>query len=130
MTHAEKPPDSYKVMVRLTYYCGDSSDFGNRVSWRKVSRATHNKTLAADTALFPYGTEIEVPGWGRCRVEDTGPDVIRRRASGRKKLPVLDLYVTSRQKVEHCSKVMPEYVEVTVYPKCEVEVALAELDSN
>jgi 3D (Asp-Asp-Asp) domain-containing protein len=29
-------------------------------------------TLAADTARYPYGTLVEVPGYGLGRVEDTG----------------------------------------------------------
>lgn len=113
--YAKNPSDSYKIVVRLTYFCGHSSSYGSRVSWCKVSRATPDKTLAADTNIFPYGTEINVPGWGICRVEDTGTDVVRRRASGRR-LPVLDMYVASKQRMQHCSNVMPEYVEVIVYP--------------
>ena len=32
-------------------------------------------TLAADTTIFPFGTIIEIPGYGMGRVEDLGGDI-------------------------------------------------------
>ncbi len=32
----------------------------------------HKGTIAADTRFYPFGTVMDVPGYGMCRVEDTG----------------------------------------------------------
>lgn len=57
-------------------------------------------TVAADPSLFPFGTELEIPGYGRGVVEDTGsaikglhldvwfPSHARARAWGRRRLNV------------------------------------------
>lgn len=40
--------------------------------WRAVPQ---KGTIAADPRYYPYGTEMEVPGWGRGVVEDCGGDI-------------------------------------------------------
>lgn len=42
------------------------------------TRARHG-TIAADTSLFPFGTIIEIPGYGYGRVEDRGGAIKQKR---------------------------------------------------
>ena len=102
-----------KVPVRLTFYSGKDDQWGSRVAWDKVKRAERGRTVAADPALFPYGTWIHIPGFGDHRVEDTGTAVKSRKASAGKD-PVIDIYVGEESEVLRLTNSVPEYVEITL----------------
>jgi 3D (Asp-Asp-Asp) domain-containing protein len=57
-----------------------------RVGYTASGTRAQPGTIAADTALFPFGTVIYVPGYGYGRVEDRGSDIRGLR---------LDLYFRS-----------------------------------
>ncbi len=86
------PPDQSLVLV--TGYCNCQSCCGWRRSWfgfgrpvyaygamkgkpkevgvtARGTKARHG-TVAADPAVFPFGTRLEIPGYGTGVVEDTG----------------------------------------------------------
>jgi 3D (Asp-Asp-Asp) domain-containing protein len=102
-----------KLRVRLTFYSGQTDQWGSRVAWPQVRRAAKGRTAAADPKLIPYGTWIQVPGFGKLRVEDTGTAVKSRKASGGKH-PVIDVYVGTESEVWRFAKSTPEYVTITV----------------
>jgi 3D (Asp-Asp-Asp) domain-containing protein len=104
------------VRVRLTFYSGQDDQWGDRVAWDKVSRAKKGRTVAADPAVFPYGTWLHIPGFGKMRVEDTGTAVKSRAASGGRD-PVIDVYVGEESEVNRLSASLPEYVEVKLLSK-------------
>lgn len=102
-----------KVRVRLTFYSGQDDQWGSRVAWGKVAKAERGRTAAADPAVFPYGTWIEVPGFGKLRVEDTGSAVKSRKASDGKE-PVIDIYVGDEREAMRLAGSTPDYVEITL----------------
>jgi 3D (Asp-Asp-Asp) domain-containing protein len=103
--------DLKRVRVRLTFYSGKDDQWGSRVAWQKVDQARLGRTVAADPTLFPYGTWIHIPGFGKRRVEDTGTAVKARTASASGE-PVIDVYVGSETEVARLGACMPEYVEI------------------
>jgi len=112
-----------KVTLETTGYCSCGSCCGWRRNWRfqpvyasgnlkgrpkevgvtaSGSRARHG-TIAADTDMFPFGTMMEVPGYGSGVVEDRGAAIRDRH---------IDLYFAShRQALEWGRKT----VTVTVW---------------
>ena len=83
--HGPVHPGGVGVAVTVTGYCwhapciNQESAHGQTASGTQVRRGV----CAADWRTFPVGTIFDVPGYGRCRVEDTG-----RLVQGRH----LDLY--------------------------------------
>ena len=61
------------------YYVTGSYEEETKLNGRgkRTSSGTEPKigTVAADTAVFPYGTKIMVEGYGLCIVEDTGSSI-------------------------------------------------------
>jgi 3D (Asp-Asp-Asp) domain-containing protein len=104
---------SKKVRVRLTFYSGKDDQWGDRVAWKDKLLAKRGRTAAADPLIFPYGTWINIPGFGKHRVEDTGSAVKSRKASYGKD-PVIDLYVGDEKEVMRLAAITPEYVEITL----------------
>ncbi len=107
------PAQPKKVRVRLTFYSGKDDQWGSRVAWQEVDEAKRGRTVAADPTVFPYGTWIDIPGFGKHRVEDTGSAVKTRKASGGKD-PVIDIYVAEESEVKRLASSTPEYVEITL----------------
>ncbi len=101
------------MRVRLTFYTGKDDHWGSRVAWGKVDQAKRGRTAAADPTVFPYGTWIDVPGFGKLRVEDTGTAVKARKASGGKE-PVIDIYIEDEDEAERLASSTPDYVEITL----------------
>ena len=99
------------VRMSVTGYCNCGRCCGWRYTWygRRVFTSGSNKgrpkklgvtasgtrarpgTVAADTALYPMGTIVHVPGYGYGRVEDTG---------GAIKGDKLDLWFRSHQRAK------------------------------
>ncbi|MDD2709997.1 MAG: 3D domain-containing protein [Verrucomicrobiae bacterium] len=102
-----------KMRVRLTFYSPNDDGWGNQVAWPEVENATEGRTAAADPVILPFGTWIDVPGFGKRRIEDTGTAVKSRKASqGRE--PVVDLYVEDQEKMRHLSIETPDYMDISV----------------
>lgn len=106
-------PEPRKMRIRLTFYSGKDDRWGSRVAWNKAGYAKRGRTVAADPTIFPYGTWIAVPGFGRLRVEDTGSAVKTKKASGGNE-PVIDVYVGDAGEVIRIAKAAPHYVEITL----------------
>ncbi len=87
-------PDVTQMVVRVTGYCNCGTCCSWRRSWFGLGRPVYSKgrlkgrpkkvgvtsrgtvakkgTIAADLAVFPFGTQLKVPGYGMGVVEDTG----------------------------------------------------------
>jgi 3D (Asp-Asp-Asp) domain-containing protein len=102
-----------KVRVRLTFYSPQEDGWGSQVAWPNVRCAMPGRTAAADPSLFPFGTWIEIPGFGRRRIEDTGTAVKARTASGGTD-PVIDLYVDNWKELRRLSKSAPDYLDILI----------------
>lgn len=88
-------PADRVVRLKVTGYCDCQRCCGWKRNWmgrpvyaygplkgqRKVvgqtasGRMAHRGTVAADTSLFPFGTQLYIPGYGMGRVEDRGGDI-------------------------------------------------------
>ncbi len=106
-------PEPKKMRVRLTFYSGKDDQWGSRVAWGKVERAKKGRTAAADPAIFPYGSWIQIPGFGKLRVEDTG-SAVKARTASEEGFPVIDIYVGSEKEVLRLASCTPHYVEVDI----------------
>ncbi len=90
--------DATQMVVRVTGYCNCGRCCGWRRSWFGLGRPVYSKgrlkgrpkkvgvtargtrakrgTIAADVKVFPFGTELVVPGYGKGVVEDTGGAIV------------------------------------------------------
>ena len=94
MIETPKPPKK-TIKARITAYWLGEDEFGWKSSTGK--RLVSGKSCAVDPRLIPYGTKLIIEG-KTYHAHDTGTAVISRKASGKTKLPVVDLfYATERQ---------------------------------
>jgi 3D (Asp-Asp-Asp) domain-containing protein len=90
-----KPPAKKTIKARITAYWLGEDEFGWKSSTGK--RLVSGKSCAVDPKIIPYGTTLLIEGKAY-HAHDTGTAVISRKASGKTKLPVVDLfYATERQ---------------------------------
>lgn len=100
-TIANPKPEKDYFLARVTFYT-DCPIYGKKTASTRI--AEEGTTIAAAKKI-PFGTKYYIPRlkeWmstdGKFRVDDRGPDVDCRRASGGK-YPVIDVYVDSHAKV-------------------------------
>ena len=95
MIETPKPPVKKTIKARITAYWLGEDEFGYKSSTGK--RLVSGKSCAVDPKIIPYGTTLLIEGKAY-HAHDTGTAVISRKASGKTKLPVVDLfYATERQ---------------------------------
>jgi 3D (Asp-Asp-Asp) domain-containing protein len=95
MIETPKPPAKKTIKARITAYWLGEDEFGWKSSTGK--RLVSGKSCAVDPKIIPYGTTLLIEGKAY-HAHDTGTAVISRKASGKTKLPVVDLfYATERQ---------------------------------
>ena len=95
MIQTPKPPAKKTIKARITAYWLGEDEFGYKSSTGK--RLVSGKSCAVDPKIIPYGTTLLIEGKAY-HAHDTGTAVISRKASGKTKLPVVDLfYATERQ---------------------------------
>ena len=95
MIQTPKPPAKKTIKARITAYWLGEDEFGYKSSTGK--RLDSGKSCAVDPKIIPYGTTLLIEGKAY-HAHDTGTAVISRKASGKTKLPVVDLfYATERQ---------------------------------
>ena len=95
MIQSPKPPAKKTIKARITAYWLGEDEFGYKSSTGK--RLVSGKSCAVDPKIIPYGTTLLIEGKAY-HAHDTGTAVISRKASGKTKLPVVDLfYATERQ---------------------------------
>lgn len=102
------------VRARVTYYSGDKYVACPKTKYPKVgvSVAAHPR--------FKFGTKITIPalkgvvGDGEFIVQDRGPAVTKRTASGGK-TPVFDVFVSSKSRIRDLMTEVPDYVDVIVH---------------
>jgi 3D (Asp-Asp-Asp) domain-containing protein len=95
MIQTPKPPAKKTIKARITAYWLGEDEFGWKSSTGK--RLVSGRSCAVDPKIIPYGTTLLIEGKAY-HAHDTGTAVISRKASGKTKLPVVDLfYATERQ---------------------------------
>jgi len=98
-----KPPAKKTIKARITAYWLGEDEFG----WKSATgkRLVSGKSCAVDPKIIPYGTNLLIEGKAY-HAHDTGTAVISRKASGKTKLPVVDLfYATERQAKRELARV-------------------------
>jgi 3D (Asp-Asp-Asp) domain-containing protein len=102
MIETPKPPKK-TIKARITAYWLGEDEFGYKSSTGK--RLVSGKSCAVDPKIIPYGTTLLIEGKAY-HAHDTGTAVISRKASGKTKLPVVDLfYATERQAKRELARV-------------------------
>ena len=95
MIETPKPPAKKTIKARITAYWLGEDEFGYKSS--TGNWLVSGKSCAVDPKIIPYGTTLLIEGKAY-HAHDTGTAVISRKASGKTKLPVVDLfYATERQ---------------------------------
>lgn len=95
LIETSKTPTKKTIRARITAYWLGEDEFGWKSSTGK--RLVSGKSCAVDPKIIPYGTTLLIEGRAY-HAHDTGTAVIERTASGKTKLPVVDLfYATERQ---------------------------------
>ena len=103
MIQTPKPPAKKTIKARITAYWLGEDEFGYKSSTGK--RLVSGKSCAVDPKVIPYGTTLLIEGKAY-HAHDTGTAVISRKASGKTKLPVVDLfYATERQAKRELARV-------------------------
>jgi 3D (Asp-Asp-Asp) domain-containing protein len=103
MVEMPKPPAKKTIKARITAYWLGEDEFGWKSSTGK--RLVSGKSCAVDPKIIPYGTTLLIEGKAY-HAHDTGTAVISRKASGKTKLPVVDLfYATERQAKRELARV-------------------------
>jgi 3D (Asp-Asp-Asp) domain-containing protein len=85
---APKPPKK-TIKARITAYWLGEDDYGYKSASGK--RLVSGRSCAVDPSIIPYGTILVVEG-KHYVAHDTGTAVVQRKASGRSRLPVIDLF--------------------------------------
>lgn len=107
-----------EAKVRVTYYSSNEVG-GKTLSINPQGHPRKGRTVAVDPKVFPYGTLFLFPGNKLVIAEDTGTDVVRRKASRRHgKIPVLDVFAgDDEEEIQRLADSMPEVMTVKViYP--------------
>jgi 3D (Asp-Asp-Asp) domain-containing protein len=94
MIELPKPPPKKTIKARITAYWLGEDEFGYKSSTGK--RLVSGKSCAVDPRLIPYGTKLVIEG-KTYHAHDTGTAVISRKASGKSRLPVVDLFYASER---------------------------------
>ena len=94
MVELPKPPPKKTIKARITAYWLGEDQFGWKSSTGK--RLVSGKSCAVDPKLIPYGTKLVIEG-KIYHAHDTGTAVISRKASGKSRLPVVDLFYASER---------------------------------
>jgi len=104
MIETPKPQAKKTIKARITAYWLGEDEFGYKSSTGK--RLVSGKSCAVDPKIIPYGTTLLIEGKAY-HAHDTGTAVISRKASGKTKLPVVDLfYATERQARRELARVV------------------------
>jgi 3D (Asp-Asp-Asp) domain-containing protein len=103
MIQTPKPVAKKTIKARITAYWLGEDEFGYKSSTGK--RLVSGKSCAVDPKIIPYGTTLLIEGKAY-HAHDTGTAVIARKASGKSRLPVIDLfYATERQAKRELARV-------------------------
>jgi 3D (Asp-Asp-Asp) domain-containing protein len=94
MIETPRPPPKKTIKARITAYWLGEDEFGWKSSTGK--RLVSGKSCAVDPRLIPYGTKLVIEG-KTYHAHDTGTAVISRKASGKSRLPVVDLFYASER---------------------------------
>lgn len=98
------PTPFEREYVTTTGYCnGPPCTNTTHGITRSGSKASHG-TCAADWSVYPRGTEFIIPGYGYCRIEDTG-----RLVKGK----IVDLYFNSANEARQWGRRVQQVWRVT-----------------
>lgn len=109
---SQQPQAGRKVQALVTAYCpcekccGKFSEFG-LTSRGRDARTTRG--VAVDPKLIKYGSNVEIPGYGRFVADDTGGAM---RQSGKKGIVHIDLRFHNHNEARQFGR---KNLEVTIY---------------
>jgi 3D (Asp-Asp-Asp) domain-containing protein len=98
-------------MVCITYYWGHSI-----TSTGKAPK--HLQTAAVDPKKIKYGSRIEIPALNKTLIaNDTGPDVVSKRASKArgKSYLVVDIFVSSKASAKALQAKIPTFTKAIIH---------------
>ena len=74
------------------------------------------ESAAVDPSIIPYGSTIEIPGYGDVKAVDTGSAVVSRKASraAGSRAPVIDLYFDKRRAAMEWEASHPPFMTVSL----------------
>jgi 3D (Asp-Asp-Asp) domain-containing protein len=119
-TQGIKVKNAYKKgMARVTFYCArEDSKYRNKIAASSKMRAQEGRTIAVNPREFPYWSKIRIPflsrlfnNGGMFTAEDTGKHVRSRKAS-KGQFPVVDVYVSSKKKMNLFAATIPPYLDI------------------
>jgi 3D (Asp-Asp-Asp) domain-containing protein len=104
-THAALRTAAPYNLARVTVYFPGEDSWTSRRQSASGIRLTSGHA-AVNPAEISYGSRIIIAGWGTFTAVDTGTAVKSRKASGGK-LPVIDIFCSSKQEAERLCKSRP-----------------------
>jgi rare lipoprotein A (peptidoglycan hydrolase) len=113
-TEIKKSNNENYFMARITFYT-DCPRYGKKTASGKIAKEGY--TVAAEKKI-PFGTLYNIPSLkniiktdGMFQVQDRGSAVDKRTAS-KNKYPVIDVYVSSHEKINILKKIKNNIVKV------------------
>jgi 3D (Asp-Asp-Asp) domain-containing protein len=99
-----------EYIARVTYYWT-----GHQTSTGAKPKSGH--TIAVDPKIIPYGSKVHIPTLNKTYYAlDTGPDVVKKKASKGKNI-VVDIYCASKAEAQMHIKRFPMYMPIKVIKK-------------
>jgi 3D (Asp-Asp-Asp) domain-containing protein len=107
-------------LARLTAYWASEGDYYTERHLSATGIHLHGGHCAVDPSIIPYGSVVEIPGFGQFLAVDTGSAVISRaaaREAGHTKAErnalVIDLFFEHRAEGERFAAEAPKFVDVS-----------------
>ena len=110
-------------LARVTFYWPEEGDLHTKRRLSSTGVRLRDGHCAIDPKIIPYGSVVEIPGFGRLVAVDTGPAVVSRRAARsaggtakEKNAPVIDVFCSDRAKARELEANFQHFAVVTWYP--------------
>ena len=110
-----KEEDLHSFYARITTYwaSGGDTDYDSRHHRSATGEYLEEGVSAAvDPSIIPFGSTINIPGFGKRKANDTGSAVISRKAS-HGKLPIIDVFFDRREDALEYEATRPQVVLVS-----------------
>jgi hypothetical protein len=110
-------------LARVTFYWPEEGDLHTKRRLSSTGVRLRDGHCAVDPKIIPYGSVVEIPGFGRLVAVDTGPAVVSRRAARsaggtakEKNAPVIDVFCSDQAKARELEANFQHFAVVTWYP--------------
>ncbi len=107
-------------LARLTAYWAGEGDYYTGKCMSSTGIRLHDGHCAVDPRIIPYGSTVEIPGFGKYLAVDTGSAVISREAAKEtartpeeRNALVIDLFFESRRDGERFAASATKYAQIT-----------------